>query len=301
MKVFVTGGSGHLGSVVIPDLLANGHHVIGLARSERSAARLTELGAAVVLGDLDDLDSLQSAATGADGVIHLAFKTDDVLAGNIESAIAADARAVRCLGQALTDTGKPLVATSATLLLTSLELDRAYTEDDFIAEGPRVDAENAAIALAGDNVRSSVIRVPPITHSELDTAGWAHVLVRTAREAGMSGYPGDGLNRWPAGHSVDVGKLYRLALENAPAGSRLHATAETGLTIKSIAEIIGKRLDLPAVSIPADDIASHFGVLAPLITQDDPVDSTKTQRLVGWAPTHPTLFEDFELDYYFHG
>jgi len=299
MRVFITGASGHLGSAVVPELIAAGHDVVGLARSDAAAAALTGLGATAHRGDLDDLDGLTKTAADCDGVIHLAFKHDQMRSGNFAGAVAADLAAVHALGDALAGTGKPLVGTSGTLALASSPLGRPATEEDVVAAGPRIDAENAVTGFAERGVRSSVVRVPPITHSTLDRHGFARVLIAIARQTGVAGYPGDGANRWPAVHTLDVGRLYRLALEDSPAGSRWHAVGDEGIGVREIAQSIGDHLGLPTASIAADKLEAHFGFLASLIGLDNPTSNRTTRRLLHWEPTHPGLLADFDSGDYF--
>jgi nucleoside-diphosphate-sugar epimerase len=299
MRVFITGASGHIGSAVIPELLAAGHEVVGLARSDESAATLAAAGADLHRGDLDDLDGLREAAIAADGVIHLAFKHEAMRAGDFDSAIAADLRAIETVGDALAGTGKPLVSTSGTLMLTFAGLDRVGTEADVVAGGPRVDAENTVIALAQRGVRSSVIRLPPTVHSSLDHHGYIPTLIAIARDKGTAAYIADGANRWPAGHTLDAANLYRLALEAAPAGSRLHAVGDEGVPFRHIAEAIGHHLDIPTVSIPTEEAEAYFGFLALFVSLDNPTSSTRTQELLHWAPTHPNLIDDLDQGHYF--
>ena len=297
MKVFVTGGSGHLGSAIVPELIAAGHDVVGLARSGTAAAALTALGAAVHRGDLDDLDGLRKAAAACDGVIHLAFNHEQMRSGDFAAAVATDLAVVHALGDALAGTGKPMVGTSGTLALA--HLGRPGTEEDVIAGGPRIDAENAVVGFAEQGVRSSVVRVSPITHSTLDRHGFARVLIAIARQTGVAGYPGDGANRWPAVHTIDVGRLYRLALEGAPAGTRWHAVGDEGIPVREIAQSIGDHLGIPTASIPADRLEAHFGFLATLIVLDNPTSSLVTRRILGWEPAHPGLIADFDNGDYF--
>jgi nucleoside-diphosphate-sugar epimerase len=297
MRVFVTGASGHLASAIVPELIAAGHDVAGLARSDAAAAAVTALGATVRRGDLDDLDGLREAATDSDGVIHLAFKHDQMRSGDYAAAVASDLSVVRTLGDALRGTGKPLVGTSGTLALA--HLGRPGTENDVIAGGDRIDAENAVIGFAERGVRSSVVRVPPITHSTLDRHGFARALIAIAKQTGVAGYPGDGSNRWPAGHTLDVGHLYRLALEDAPAGTRWHAVGDEGIPMREIAQSIGGHLGVPAASIPDGRLAAHFGFLAMVIALDNPTTSLVTRRILGWEPTHPGLIADFDNGDYF--
>jgi nucleoside-diphosphate-sugar epimerase len=296
MEVFVTGASGHIGSAVLPELRHAGHHVVGLARSDRSAAALRAAGVQVRRGDLDDLDGLADAAAAADGVIHLAFKHD---LNDIAQAAGADLSAVKTIGAALDGSGKPFVVTSGTLLLARAASGRIGTEQDTADRGPRVDSENAAIALAGRGVRSSVIRLSPLVHSSLDHHGFAHRLIDTAREKGVSAYVGDGSSRWPAVHTLDAARLYRLALESAPAGSRLHGVGDEGVPFRTIAEVIGRHLGLPVASIAPESANEHFGFLGPLVSLDNPTSSTRTRELLSWRPTHPGLVADLDEGHYF--
>ena len=295
MRVFVTGATGHIGSAVVPELLQAGHQVVGLARSDTGAAALTAVGAEVHRGDLDDLDGLREAAAASDGVIHLAFKHnfDDFL-GSVES----DRQAVEAIGEALVGSGKPFVGTSGTLMVAFVE-GRLATENDTLPAGPRIDAENAAIALADRGVRSSVIRLAPLVHSNLDHHGFAHHIIDCARKAGASAYIGDGTNRWPAVHTLDAARLYRLALESAPAGTRLHGIADEGVPFRDIAEVVGRHLDLPITSITAEQAPEHFGFLAAFATLDNATSSELTQKIVDWQPEHPGLLADLEEGDYF--
>jgi nucleoside-diphosphate-sugar epimerase len=300
MRVFVTGASGHIGSAVVPELLRAGHQVVGLARSDSSAAALAAAGAEVRRGDLDDLDGLCEAAGAADGVIHLAFKHDEMRSGDFLAAVAADLAAIGALAAPLEGTGKPLVATSGTLMLTFAGISgRPGTEADFADGGPRVDAENFVIGLADRDVRSSVVRLPPITHSSLDHHGFAHVLIGIARQTGVSGYVGEGVNRWPSVHTLDAAEVYRLALESAPAGSRLHAVTDEGIPFRDIAAAIGRGAGVPTASIPASDAGEHFSFLGAFVGLDNPTSSSVTRKVLGWEPAHPGLIDDLEHGHYF--
>jgi nucleoside-diphosphate-sugar epimerase len=301
MRILVTGANGHIGSAVVKELLEAGHQVVGLARSDSSAAAVEAMGAEVRRGDLDDLDGLRLAAADSEGVIHTAFKHEQMRAGGMAAAATADLAATRAIGEALEGSGKPFVTSSGTLTIAGLSPGRFGTEEDAVPDGsgPRVDAENLVIALGGRGVRSSVVRNPPIVHSDLDHHGFTHILIAIAREKGVSVYVGDGSNRWPSAHTLDVAHLYRLAVESAPAGTRLHAAAESSIPFRDIAEVIGRMLGLPTASIAPEGAATHFAALGPIVAWDNPTSSERTQRLLGWEPTHPGLIQDLEQGHYF--
>ena len=307
MRVFVTGASGWIGSAVVPELIAAGHQVTGLARSDASAAALAAAGAEVHRGDLDDLDGLRRAAAASDGVIHLAFKHDIAFTGDFAGAADADRRAVETFGEALAGTDRPLVIASGTL---GLQPGRVATENDGRTSGPEASAlpvgprtrlatAQLTLALADRGVRSSVVRLAPTVHGEGDN-GFMAALVAIARDKGASGYIGDGANRWPAVHRADAANLFRLALEKAPAGSVLHAIADQGVPIRDVAEVIGRHLDLPVVSVTPEDAGAHFTWLAGFIGADSPASNALTRELLGWQPTHPGLIEDLDKGHYFH-
>jgi nucleoside-diphosphate-sugar epimerase len=299
MHVFITGASGHVGSALVPELLEHGHSVAGLARSDAAAARLADWGADIVRGDLDDVDALHVGAQVADGVVHLAFRHDAMQAGDLTSAAETDLAALRAIADALAGTDKPLVGTSGTALLTLASLGRTGTEDDTVPGGYRIDAENFVIDLADKGVRSSVVRLPPITHSTLDHHGFAPSLIAFARQNGFAAYVGDGSNRWPAVHTLDAARLYRLALESAPAGTRLHAVGDEGIKFRHIAEAIGRGLDLPVRSVRVDEAGEYLGFLAAFVGRDNPTSAARTRELLGWEPTHQGLLDDLADGHYF--
>ncbi len=306
MRVFVTGASGWIGSAVVPALIGAGHQVVGLARSEASAAALAAAGADVQRGTIDDLDSLRRAAAAADGVIHLAFKHDIAFSGDFQGATDADRRAVETFGEALAGSDRPFVIASGTL---GVAPGRVATEEDGQGPHPAADAPGGGpatrlgtaqltLALASRGVRSSVLRLPPTVHGDGDN-GFMATLVGIARDTGVSGYIGDGSSRWPAVHRLDAARLFRLALETAPAESTLHAVADEGVPVRAIAEVIGRHLSVPVVAISPEDAGAHFGFLATFLGLDSPASSALTRALLDWQPTHPGLIADLDQGHYF--
>ena len=297
MRVFVTGATGYIGSAIVRELLAAGHQVVGLARSDTAAAALKAAGAEVHRGNLDDLDSLRSGAVASDGVIHTAF--NNISTTDFAAAGQADLRAVEAIGAALEGSGKPFVVTSGTLALAML--GRLVTEEDVSDPAlPHGASENAAIALAERGVRSSVARLALSVHGEGDKHSFVPSLIGIARAKGVSAFVGDGSNRWPAVHRLDAARLFRLAVEAAPAGSRLHGVGEEGVPFREIAEAIGRQLKLPVVSIEASDAGAHFGFLSAFVSADYPTSSKQTQELLGWRPEGPALIADIEQGHYFN-
>jgi nucleoside-diphosphate-sugar epimerase len=310
MRVFVTGGTGHSGSYIIPELIAAGHEVTGLARSDTAAAAVSALGAKVRRGDLQDLDGLKEAAADSDGVIHVAHRQDLLPSGGMDAVSAAELPVMLAYGEALAGTGKPLVAAgSIGSPGNGGNLGRPATEEDpALPAGDehkgtlraRNVVEAAVIGLAERGVRSSVVRIPQIMHSTTD-AGFLPALIALAKEKGAAGYPGDGANRWNAVHARDVASLFRLALEKGPAGSYWHAVQDEGIPLRELAEAIGSRLGLPAVSIPADELMlpGYFGFLTAVVTADLPASSLITRRTLGWEPVQPSLLADLDNGHYF--
>ena len=273
MRVFVTGATGFVGSAVVRELIGAGHEVVGLTRSDHGAEDLSEAGAEMHLGALDDLDSLHSGAAAADGVIHLAFQHN---LSDFAAALTTDLRAVETMGTALEGTGKPFVTT-------------AHLNGEA--------SDHAVLRLSG--VRSSVVSLSPSVHGEGDKHGFVPRLIVTARTKGISAYIGDGSNRWPAVHRLDAAHLYRLALESAPAGSRLDGVGDEGVPFRDIASVIGRHLNLPVVSISREEANAHFGsFLGAVAAADRPRSSARTQELLGWRPVHPRLLPDLEEHYF---
>jgi len=295
MRVFVTGASGWIGSATVDELLAAGHEVTGLARSDASAAALQAKGARVQRGDLDDLASIRSGADAADAVIHLANKHDFA---NMAATAAAERAAVETIGEALAGSGRPFLLASGVAALTQ---GRPATEDDpspfHGPDSPRGGSENLALDFADQGVRSVSLRFAPTVHGAGDH-GFIAVIAAVARDKGVSGYPGDGANRWAAVHRSDAARLVALGLEKAPARARLHAVAEEGISVRAIAEAIGQALGLPVTSIDPDDVQGHFGWIGTFFSMDLAATSAATHELLGWTPTGPTLIEDLDAGAY---
>jgi len=296
MRVFVTGATGFVGAAVVQELLGAGHRVLGLARSEAAAQALSVAGAEVHRGDVEDLDSLRHGAEAADGIIHTAFNHDFT---KFKANSEADRRAVQVLGAALAGSGRPLIITSAIGLLGRGHLVTEADRPPVGSPNPRVASEEAADEVAASGVRVSVVRLSPSVHGDGDHA-FVPTLIQIARQKGMSVYSGDGGNHWPAVHRFDAARLYRLALEHAPAaGTRFHGVAEEGIAFRELAEAIGKRLNVPVVSKSPEEAAAHFGAFAHFAAMDIRASSAQTRQQLGWQPTQPGLLADLAGNSYF--
>ena len=292
MRIFVTGGSGWIGSALVPELVGASHQVLGLARSNTAAEKIANMGAEVLLGDLNDADVLRAGALDSDGIIHLAFIVPSVS----EAATRTDAEAIATFVEALAGTGKPMVITGGTLVTPG----RTATErDELITAGPvaaRITNMKSSLAAADRGVRSCLLMLPRSVHGQGDRHGFVPQLIAAARAKGVSGYIGDGENRWPSVHVKDAASLYRLAIENAPSGAVLNAVGDEGVPVREIAEAIGRHLELPARSLPAEEFS---GMLSHILSADMPASSTFTRELLGWEPTHVGLIEDIDEGHYF--
>ncbi|MEJ3405638.1 SDR family oxidoreductase [Rathayibacter sp. YIM 133350] len=295
MRVFVTGASGWVGSAVVPELIAAGHEVVGLARNAESADAVVAAGAQVHHGSLDDLDSLRAGAADADAVVHLAFKHDF---SNFAESGRTERVAVETMLGELEGSDRAFLFASGVALLAP---GRVVTEDDLSPltgpDAPRGGAEGLALDYAERGVRTVSLRFAPTVHGAGDN-GFLATLVEIARTKRVSAYVGDGVNRWPAAHRLDVAAMIRLALEKAPAGSRVHGVAEQGITARAIAEAIGRELEVPVASVSPADVDEHFGWIGRFFSVDMPASSAITQQLLEWTPTHPTLLEDLEAGVY---
>jgi nucleoside-diphosphate-sugar epimerase len=289
MRVFVTGGTGLIGSAVVAELLGNGHTVLALARSDASARVAEAAGAEPLRGGLADLDVVRAGAAMADGVIHLAFGNDFSSPEAVAKSVAEETAAQETIGEELVGTDRPFVTVSGTPWVQG----RLSTEDDPLpTDGPvggRGRTVTAILGLASRGVRTSAVRMPRTVHNKGD-GGFAGLLTRIARQSGVSGYPGDGTQRWPAVHALDAAVLFRLALEQAPAGTSWHAVADEGDRVRDIAEVIGRRLGLPVEQVPAET----YGPLGPIFASDQPSSSAHTRQALGWEPKHPSLLVDLE-------
>ncbi len=290
MRIFLTGATGFIGSAIVPELINAGHQVLGLTRSDAGAQSLATAGAEVHRGTLEDLESLRSGAAQSDGVIHCAFDHDFL---NFVANCEKDKRAIGALGAALAGSDRPLVITSGTGMGNTVHGQPA-TEDAFHADNPhpRKASELAGASMLEAGVNLSVVRLPQV-HDTVKQ-GLVTQAVAIAREKGVSAYVGDGSNRWPAAHVLDVARLYRLALEKREAGARYHAVAEEGVAGREIAEVVGRGLKVPVVAMSPEQAAGHFGWLAPFAGMDIPASSAQTQARLGWHPTGPGLIADLE-------
>ena len=291
MRVFVTGATGFVGSAVVADLIAAGHQVLGLTRSDAGARALAAAGAEAHRGALEDPDSLTRGAARSDGVIHLAFNHDfSTYQANCED----DRRAIAALASGLAGSDRPLLVTSGTGMGASAPGQLATEDSPTVSAAmiPRAASEEAADAAAAQGVNASVVRLPQVHDTQKH--GLVTYAIAAAREKGVSAYVGDGANRWPAAHVLDTARFYRLALERAERGARYHAVAEEGVSMRAIAETIGRRLGLPVASITPEEAPAHFGWLALFATHDLPASSALTQARLGWRPTGPGLLADLE-------
>jgi len=295
MRVFVTGATGFIGSAIVRELITAGHKVLGLARSDAAAKSLAAAGAKVHRGDLEDLDSLRSGAAASDGVIHTGFIHDF---SRFKAVCETDRHAIEALGSALVGSDRPLIVTSGTALVRPGHLATEENAPAASSTIPRAASEEAATSVAARGVRVAVVRLSPSVHGDGDH-GFVPILIRIARENGASAYVGDGLNRWTAVHRFDAADLFRLALEKGSAGARFHGVAEEGIAFRNIAEVIGRRLNVPVVAKSSEEAANHFGWFAHFAGLDCPASSKLTQERLGWRPRQPALIPDLDRARYF--
>jgi len=292
MRIFVTGASGWIGSALVPELISAGHEVLGLARSNTAAEVVANMGAEVLRGDLNEIDVLHAGALDSDGIIHLAFVVPSVS----ETATRSDAKAIETFIGALAGSGKPMLITGGTLVTPG----RVATEhDELVAVGPiaaRITNMKTALAASDKGVHSCLVMLPRSVHGPGDRHGFVPQLITAARTKGVSGYIGEGTNRWPAVHVKDAARLYRLAIEKAPAGAVLNAVGEEGVPVREIAEAIGRHLNVPTRTVPAEEFG---GILSHILSVDMPASSAFTQELLDWKPDHPSLIDDIEQCHYF--
>jgi nucleoside-diphosphate-sugar epimerase len=292
MRIFITGATGFIGSAIVPELIGAGHQVTGLARSDSAAGSLAAAGADVQRGSLDDLESLRNGAAAADAAVHAGFNHDFA---NYAAAAETDRRAIETIGGALAGSDRPFLVTSGTALVTP---GRVATEQDAANSNFPRKSEDAAASVAARGARVSVVRLPPTVHGVGDH-GFIPLLINIAREKGVSAYIGDGLNRWPAVHRLDAARLYRLALEKSPMAPRYHAVADEGVPFREIAQVIGRRLNLPVVSKSREEADAHFGWFAHFAGLDCPASSAQTQEALGWRVAQPSLIPDIDQPAYF--
>lgn len=289
MHVFITGGTGLIGTAVVAELLGHGHTVTGLARSDSSEAALRDAGAAAVRGGLADLDAIRAATASADGAVHLAFSNDFSSPEALAAGIAEESAALAAMGEVLVGSDRPLVTVSGTPWAPG----RVSTEADPLpTEGPvagRSRSVTATLDLASRGVRAAAVRLPRTVHHNGD-GGFAGLLTQIARQRGVAAYPGDGIQRWPAVHALDAAVLFRLVLESAPAGSAWHAVADEGDAVRDIATVIGRRLGVPVEAVPAEE----FGQVGQIFALDQPASGRHAREALGWKPTHPSLLDDLE-------
>lgn len=300
MRVLVTGASGWIGSAVVPELLAHGHDVLGLARSDAAAVKVAASGADVLRGDVQDLDVLRAGAEKADAVVHLAFRHDVAFAGDFDTAVASNQAAIETFGEVLAGSNRPFaIAAGVPVTPGRLATERDQPEPS-PGPGGRFGNERTTLRLAERGVRSMSVRFAPTVHGEGDN-GFTAMIVAADRAAGQAGYVGEGTNRWAAVHRSDAARLVRLGVEGAPAGSVLHGIGEEGVAMRDLAQAIGRRFGLPVRALSPEEASERFGFLIQFVGADLPASSTLTRQLLGWEPTGPTLIEDIESGAYADG